>query len=299
MTVLLALITVVAFGIWIPIAQAVPGIPQRSRTFYVAAGNVVLATIALGTGGGHLSFGWRGFWLPLAGGVVWTVGSFAAFRSSSLIGLSRAAGTWTPLNIITAFVWGALLFHELRRFTDARFALLGVGLVAVLIGVILIVRSRDADPTEGTNGSAGVGSFGQGLIWGLIAGVMWGSYFIPAQWARIPAQVADFPLALGILAAGLVLVAGSGDPVLLRPKIAAVQLTAGFLFGVGNLTLLGLVARVGTGVGFTIAQLSLLVNAGVGMWVFKVPRPGSGAARSVLAGILIAGLGGVLVGTLK
>jgi glucose uptake protein len=78
-----------------------------------------------------------------------------------------------------------------------------------------------------------------------------------------------------------------------------VQLTAGLLFGIGNLALLGLVTRVGTGVGFTIAQLSLLVNASIGVWLFKVPRPGSRAARIVLAGILIAGIGGVLVGTAR
>ena len=61
------------------------------------------------------------------------------------------------------------------------------------------------------------------------------------------------------------------------------------MFGVGDLTLLGLVARVGTGTGFTIAQLSLLVNASIGIWAFHVPKPGTPQARKVLAGILIAG----------
>ena len=40
MTALLALITVVSWGTWIPLAQAVPGVPQRSRTFYVTVGNI-------------------------------------------------------------------------------------------------------------------------------------------------------------------------------------------------------------------------------------------------------------------
>jgi glucose uptake protein len=112
-SVLLSFVTVLAWGTWIPVAQIVPGVPQRSRIFYVAVGNVILAAAALIVGGGQLSLGWREFWLPLAGGLVWTVGSFAAFRASETIGLARAAGTWTPLNIITAFVWGALLFGEL------------------------------------------------------------------------------------------------------------------------------------------------------------------------------------------
>ena len=128
---------------------------------------------------------------------------------------------------------------------------------------------------------------------------VWGSYFVPAQWAKVPAQVANFPLAMGILAAGTVLVMTTGGPTRLSPQGTAVQLSAGLLFGIGNIALLGLVARVGTGVGFTIAQLSLLVNVSVGILVFKVPKPGSRAARVAVAGIFLAGVGGVLIGNLK
>ena len=79
----------------------------------------------------------------------------------------------------------------------------------------------------------------------------------------------------------------------------AAQLGAGVLFGIGDLTLLGLVARVGTGTGFTIAQLSLLVNASIGIWAFHVPQPGTPQARKVLAGILIAGAGGCVIGAMR
>jgi glucose uptake protein len=137
------------------------------------------------------------------------------------------------------------------------------------------------------------------LLWASAAGVLWGSYFVPAQWAKVPTQVANFPLALGILAAGLALALPAGEPVRLSLRVTTVQLTAGLLFGIGNLALLGLVSRVGTGVGFTIAQLSLLVNASIGIWVFKVPRPGSRAANIALAGILVAGVGGGLIGAVR
>src|ERR1039458_7397697 len=79
MTALLALITVTTWGVWIPLAQIVPSISQHTRTFYVTVGNLAFATCALLIGGGHLDFGWRTFWLPLAGGVVWTAGNFSAF----------------------------------------------------------------------------------------------------------------------------------------------------------------------------------------------------------------------------
>ena len=137
------------------------------------------------------------------------------------------------------------------------------------------------------------------MLWAAAAGLLWGSYFVPAQSAGVTAQVSNFPLAVGMLAGGLALVLTGDEPVRLPAAGATANLAAGFLFGIGNLALLGLVARVGTGVGFTIAQLSLLVNASIGIWLFKVPPPGSRAAKLATAGILIAGTGGALIGALR
>src|SRR6201996_5357580 len=146
MTVLLALVVVVTLGIWIPLSQLVPGTPERSLLVYVAIGNAVFSDIALLVSGAHLTLGWRDFWLPLAGGVLWTGGNYCVTKASRAIGLARAAGTWTPLNIVVAFVWGALLFGELAGFSAARFAVLGLAFLAVVAGVLLIAGSRE-DPS--------------------------------------------------------------------------------------------------------------------------------------------------------
>lgn len=371
-TVLLSLAIVLPWGTWIPIAQAVPGLKQSTRTFYATVGNLVFAAVALVVGGsaGQVTFGWKAFWLPLAGGLVWTVGSVCAFRASELIGLARAAGTWTPLNIIVAFVFGALLFSELSGFSAARYAVLGGCLVLVLAGVFLIIGSQNseaeaegageaagtdagtpfegdgddagpllspdatapapaagfattatttaltdvADPvapavagtvasTSGTNSAISsattASAYRRGLLYAVGAGILWGAYFVPAQWAHVPSQLGNFPLAIGMFVAAVVLGQRTGGIVRLSPRHTMIQVGAGLLLGVGSVALLGLVPRVGTGAGFTIAQLSLLVNASVGIWVFKVPAPGSRAARTAIAGILLAGIGGTIIGALK
>jgi glucose uptake protein len=317
-TAVLAVVTIVSWGLWIPVAQVVTGVPQSSRTFYVTVGNLGFAAAAFAVGGGHLSLGWRGFWLPLVGGMVWTAGNVCAFRATAGIGLARASGTWTPLNIVVAFVWGVLLFGELDRFDAPRFAVLGIGMACVVTGVVVIVRSADdrvaAGPGERRRpgpprpGDARLvasrspwapGGHGRGLVLAGTAGVLWGSYFVPAQWAHVPAQVGNVPLALGIVVAGTVVVLADGGPVRLSVRVTALQVTAGVLFGIGDVALLGLVARVGTGVGFTLAQLSLGVNVAVGIFVFKTPRPGTRAARVVVAGILLAAAGGVAIGSLR
>jgi glucose uptake protein GlcU len=291
-TVLLAVIMVATLGTWIPLAQLLPGTPERSRVFYVAVGNVVFTGIALLVSGATLAFDWRSFWLPLAGGVVWTAGNYCVLRASKVIGLARAAGTWTPLNIVVAFAWGALLFGELDGFSPVRFVLLGAAFLAIMAGVLLIAGSRNDGPRSSSPQPAG-------LLWAAAAGILWGSYFVPAQWAAVPAQVGDFPLALGILVGALALALPAGEPVKLGVRAVSAQLGAGVLFGIGNLALLALVARVGTGTGFTIAQLSLAVNAGVGIWIFHVPEPGTRQARKVLTGIVIAGIGGVVIAAMR
>jgi glucose uptake protein len=297
MTALLAVITVVALGTWIPLAQLLPGTPERSRIFYVAVGNVVFAGLALLASGADVVFDWRSFWLPLAGGVVWTAGNYCVFRASATIGLARAAGTWTPLNIVVAFAWGAVLFGELDGFSAARFAVLGVAFLTVVAGVLLIAGSRDG--RSEAPGSGKPAAARTGFLWAGAAGILWGSYFVPAQWAAVPPQVSNFPLALGILGGALALALPAGEPVKLGVRAAGAQLGAGVLFGIGNLALLALVARVGTGTGFTIAQLSLAVNAGIGIWLFHVPQPGTSQARKVLTGIVVAGIGGCVIAAMR
>ena len=297
MTALLAVLTVVALGTWIPLAQLLPGTPERSRIFYVAVGNVVFAGLALLASGAEMVFDWRSFWLPLAGGVVWTAGNYCVFRASATIGLARAAGTWTPLNIVVAFAWGAVLFGELDGFSAARFAVLGVAFLTVVAGVLLIAGSRDG--RSQAPGSGKPAAARTGLLWAGAAGILWGSYFVPAQWAAVPPQVSNFPLALGILGGALALALPAGEPVKLGVRAAGAQFGAGVLFGIGNLALLGLVARVGTGTGFTIAQLSLAVNAGIGIWLFHVPQPGTSQARKVLTGIVVAGIGGCVIAAMR
>jgi glucose uptake protein GlcU len=293
MTVLLAVIMVAALGTWIPLSQLMPTTSESSRILYVAVGNVLFAAAALVVSGAGLAFGWRGFWLPLAGGVVWMAGNYCVLKASQAIGLARAAGTWTPLNIVVAFAWGALLFGELDGVVAAKLAVLGIAFLAVVAGVLLIAGARNDGPGGKASRTA------TGLLWAGAAGILWGTYFVPAQWAGASAQVSNFPLAVGILAGAVVLALARREPVRLGVRAASVQLGAGVLFGIGNLALLALVARVGTGTGFTIAQLSLAVNASIGIWLFRVPEPGTRQARRVMAGIVIAGIGGGVIAAMR
>lgn len=304
---LLSVALVLGWGTWIPLAQSVPRASQATRTFYITIGNLLFAAVALVAGGsaGQLNLGWKEFWLPFAGGLVWALGSVCAFRATELIGLARASGTWTPLNIIVAFIFGALLFSELAGFTAARYTILVSCLILVLAGVFLIINSQGSPvrtPLADGPGAAAApaaAAHRRGLLLAVGAGILWGGYFVPAQWAHVPSQLGNFPLAVGMLAGAALIAGREGAIIRLSARHTATLICSGALLGVGMVALLGLVSHVGTGVGFTIGQLSLLVNAGVGIWVFKVPAPGSRAAHVAITGILLAGIGATAIGALR
>ena len=52
---------------------------------------------------------------------------------------------------------------------------------------------------------------------------------------------------------------------------------------------------LGAGKGFTISQLSIVVNALVGIYLLKDPLPGTRVARLTLAGCIVAMVGGIFL----
>lgn len=298
MTALLyAMVTVVSWGTWIGVAQWARVRANELRTCYVTIGNLVLAMVVLLARDEANQLSWKVFWPPFLGGVVWAVGSFCAFIGTSNIGIARSAGVWTPLNIGMGFVWGVLLFGELDGASTRQLGLLGVALVVILVGLQLILFAKGADRTDGASRRRALLT---GFTAALGAGIFWGSYFVPAQLSVTSPWVANLPLAAGMVTGGMLLVAWRGAALKLESgRDYAVLLTAGAMWGVGNLGMLLMIERIGTGKGFTIAQLSLLVNALVGIYLFRDPPPRSRAELMTLSGVLVAGAGGVLLGNLN
>ncbi len=75
--------------------------------------------------------------------------------------------------------------------------------------------------------------------------------------------------------------------------------TTGILWTIGNYGMLLLVGELGAGKGYTIAQLSVVVNSLVGIYWLQDPRPASRAAHLTLLGCVLATVGGIVLGNLK
>ncbi|HEX7972956.1 MAG TPA: GRP family sugar transporter, partial [Anaerolineales bacterium] len=233
--------------------------------------------------------------LTFYGGLIWALSGFCAFTATHKLGIARAFGIWAPLNILVSMIWGAVLFHELVGSSLLNLVLLGVSLAVIIAGALLIIFAKGSgeavhdrkDLLAGLAGAVG-------------AGVLWGTYFIPIKMTSVSLWAAALPLAAGIFAgsAALALLAGQSPRLASGSQYLRVSAT-GLLWGIGNYGMLLLVGEIGAGKGFTISQLSVVVNGLIAVYWLKDPSPRSRAASLTLAGCVLATLGGIVLGNLK
>jgi glucose uptake protein len=291
---LYALITVLAWGSWLAPSQNVRFRNQQIKTFYVAAANLLLATIVFSLQG---SRGLSGpiFWLPFAGGLIWALSGYLAFTATERLGMARAFGIWSPINSGVSLLWGGLLFGEFAGLGGPALARLAGSLILILAGVLLIIFAKGAGRQSQAAGAAWVG-----LLGALGAGVLWGSYYIPVQLSAASLWVAAFPLAVGIFTGSAILAAVAGQPLRLERASDFARVSAtGLLWGIGNYAMLLLVEQIGAGRGYTISQLGIVVNGLLGIFLLKDPQPGTRAGWLTLAGCLLAMVGAILLGNLN
>jgi len=291
---LYALITVTAWGTWLAPSQTVQFKNQQIKTFYVAAANLLLAIVISLTQKIH-SLTFSTFWPPFVGGLIWSVSGLCAFTATAKLGTTRAFGIWAPLNIIVSILWGVVLFHEFINLSTFNQILLFFALIIILVGVLMILLPKDEQSPPISRRDLWIG-----LLGAIGAGVLWGSYYLPIKSSQLSLWVASLPLSIGIFVGSGLLTVVSRQPIGLSNLKDYLRVGAtGLLWGIGNYGMLLLVDTLGAGKGFTIAQLSLVLNALIGVFLLKNPSPKSRAAVFILIGSILATLGGIILGNLK
>ncbi len=292
--VLYALITVLAWGTWLAPSQNVPLKNQQVRMFYVASANLLLAfLISFLHGLKELTL--TVFWLPFVGGLIWAASGLCAFTATSKLGMAKAFGVWAPLNIIVSLICGRVLFGEFKNPGTVKLLLLTLAVVVIISGVLLIIFAKGGEKKPQANQGMAIG-----LLGALGAGILWGIYYIPIKMSGASMWIAAVPMAVGIfVGSGVLLLVGRESPGMASPGDYARVSATGVLWSVGNYGMLLLVGELGAGKGYTIAQLSVVVNALVGIYGLKDPQPGTRAGYMTLLGCVLATLGGILLGNLK
>jgi len=289
-----ALITVLAWGTWLAPSQNIQFKNQQIKTFYVASANLVLAfVVTLIVQYGRIII--NDFWPPFIGGLVWSVSGFCAFTATNKIGMAKAFGVWAPINIIVSIIWGAVLFNEFPNTTPLSLLLLFSALAVIITGVLMIIFAKGGGEKVRNTRTIVIG-----FLAALGAGFLWGTYYIPLKMSGVSMWVAAFPLAVGIFTGSGLLALLSRQPIKLEKNQQYLRAaTTGLLWGIGNYGMLLLVNQLGAGRGFTISQLSVVVNALIGIFLLRDPLPKTRAATFTLIGCVLATAGGIFLGNLK
>jgi glucose uptake protein len=293
-----AVITVLAWGTWLAPSQKVPMKGQQTRTFYVTLAVMLLSLIV------SIFVGFKGlnaatFWFPFLGGIIWSISGWSAFIGTNRLGMAKAFGIWAPLNIIVAIIWGVILFGEFME-TELSALLLGLMALVLIIGGILMIIFADSGSKKG----AGKKISAVGLLGAIGAGVGWATYFIPIQIGT--ANNPDFTMWVGMLPLSIGMFAGSVLLTLITKSSVRLNkgthyarvMSTGVLWAIGNYGALAMMEIIGTGRGFTIAQLSVVVNALVGIYILRETDPKSKAAKLALLGVILAMIGGIILGNI-
>lgn len=201
-----ALLTVFAWGIWLIPSQNGKFSGQQVRTFYVAAANLFIAVMFTAVQG-FGRFTTDVFWLPFWGGIVWSLGGWAAFTATDKLGVVHAYGIWAPRNLIVSLVLGAVLLHEFASLAGSAKIILSGSVTLIIVGVLLIIFSQTG-PTGTQRPKAAVAGFACAVA----AGVLWAAPSIPVKLARASMWVAAFPLAGGMFVGCLAIVLFCGRP---------------------------------------------------------------------------------------
>lgn len=294
-----AVVCVMAWGSWLVPSEKVKFPNEQAKTFFVALATTVIAfLVVLGRGElGQLSTGVA--WVPVMGGLIWAVSAYCAFVGCNHIGIAKAFGIWAPLNIIVSFVWSLTLFGQFRDSSVMAWIVGLVSLVLMVAGVLMIIGTG-----SGEGGDAGKSKV-KGLLGAVGAGVLWGTFYIPAAYvsetstelARISPWASALPLAVGMLIGTTVMVATTrAAPKLGTPVEYVKAMGSGGLWCLGFFGMLLMVAAIGPGPGYTLASLCVAVNALWGVFYFKDPAPKTKAANLTLLGVLIATLAGTVLG---
>lgn len=287
-----AFITVLAWGTWLAPSQNVPLNSQHTRTFYVTLAVLVLAIIASAFVGFD-GLDTNTLLFPFLGGLIWAVSGWSAFIGASRLGMAKAFGIWAPMNIVVSIFWGVVLFGEFLDADKKALITAVLGFVIIIAGILLIVFSEGSGERKADT---------KGLLGAMGAGVGFATFFIPIQLGT--SSNPDFNMWIGTLPMSLGMFAGSVVLMLLTKSSFKLEkrnnyfllMASGLLWGIGNYGALAMMEQIGTGRGFTIAQLCVVINALVGVYLFKEPPSKSKAGKLVLIGVLIATLGGVILG---
>jgi glucose uptake protein GlcU len=235
-------------------------------------------------------------WAILAG-CLWAVANTLTIFAVRDVGLSIAFPLWNS-NSLLGILWGVLLFHELRGATLGRW--LGV------VGGALLMFGGATALAVASAGQAPSGNAMRGVAAALMAGVLWGTMYIPYRKAYLTGMnplsfITLFTIGELVMMTAIAVSFSGGVTPLWRELSSAREvlfwlLLGGFVWVIGDLFQQFAVKYAGITRGIPLSNTNQLWGLLWGVMVFGELRGASHASLvQIIGGSLVMALGALVI----
>lgn len=220
--------------------------------------------------------------LPIVSGILWSIGNIFSVLAVKKSGLSKTAPVWMGIGIFVAFLWGIIFLKESLSFLPMSIA----GIVLLIIGIWLISQVEEARKTQSR----------QGILFAIIAGILFGSYLVPLKNSTLQPLQFLFPMSLGIMLGGIIVFAFKRTKV--NFAILPSGAFSGIIWNIGNFASFFAVLNLGISIGFPLTQMALFVSVLWGLLYFREIAGRKNIIKTIISSFVLF-LGAILLSISK
>lgn len=198
----------------------------------------------------------------IVAGIIWSTANLSMIVAVREIGLARATPLTGSIVIITSFLWGLLYFNE--ELSSLFYALAGI--IALIVAMqMIVVRKKEKSL--------------YGYLFITIAGILWGSVFVPLKFTSF--NDSYFSMSLTIFITSIVFIFKSNLKIILYGSIS------GVIWNISNLAGFIAIESLGLTIGYPLTQSAILISSLWGVLYFKEINDNKQKQRIFIGAIII------------
>ncbi|MEF7557580.1 GRP family sugar transporter [Bacillus thuringiensis] len=225
--------------------------------------------------------------IGIISGLFWALGQANQLKSIDLIGVSKTMPISTGMQLVSATLFGGIVFHEWSTTTSVVLGVLA--LLCIIIGIVLTsLQSKEEKNDEQT------GNFKKGIVMLLISTLGYLVYVVIIRLFGIDGWSALLPQAIGMVLSGILLTFKH------QPfnKYAIRNIIPGLIWAAGNMFLFISQPRVGVATSFSLSQMGIVISTLGGIFILGEKKTKRQFIAIVIAIIFIIAAG-IMLGIAK
>ncbi|ASZ17050.1 MULTISPECIES: RhaT/GlcU family sugar-proton symporter [Bacillus] len=223
----------------------------------------------------------------IVSGLFWALGQANQLKSIDLIGVSKTMPISTGMQLVSATLFGVIVFHEWSTTTSV---ILGVlALICIIIGIVLTSLPNSEEKQQ-----AQAGNLKRGILILLVSTFGYLVYVVVIRLFNIDGWSALLPQAIGMVLGGILLTFKH------RPfnKYAIRNIIPGLIWAAGNMFLFISQPRVGVATSFSLSQMGIVISTLGGIFILGEKKT-KRQFNAIIIGIIFIVAAGVMLGIAK